>query len=1376
MKIKNVRASGSMNFNLFNGCSCRVTILLVLWIFTTLPVLATDYEINTPGDELCLEVQDSGRITALEMGADDDGMLFCPGHDGGFYIRDYTLDATTNLPMDVDNLIPIEASRFDSGTIGTGSTHWTKFSYGDGSDVIEKYLGDPYFNDVASVSVREEANPNAGPPNYEYGWYAGIYHDVDFRTSDPSPDTHDLYCLVFEVKTECGWRSYRNPDGFENGGLAVYGRHRVSGWVEWFGGMGVPAPPPDGEDGRTPTSLYWDRFDAFETTENMDGTRLTRFSGRIYRPRAAKWARIVLIADGFMPLDGRVGATANEVYFDNVAFFKAPPAIQVERKLTFPLRPLFSGHDVELVEYGDPSNEIGLKINVEISVHDHHLSVVGKLINMSGQPARAVDLGFSLPILQDPGSQDLEWNYDIRNDILLEDVANLDTTRPITFPGPIDLRPHCSSRRVIPTSKFKHHNNLHVSAYPISSLDIENSGLPRYGLAYGDLLRELETDLPFTPSISHFGYRVAQPEDIGAGNPFIGHYFAEFNIGLLGGVGESTDFSFIIFRSDNEDFSETSSFREGLEKYQRDIFPNNFNRPSLTPEEERDWLLGGGFYGADPDDPGPLHGFDSAPNDYGIRYTQELGDFGGLGGMLSFCAGKNLGLLIYDRPWSGTFVNEYSNPTAEYRNTYTGLVTEFQEYGGMVPALYTLKKDKIFKIPPCDLVDDQLLFSKEPYGFPLMMADSPVFDDAGELVHETSELIGDAYSEHSGAGDCFAGVELDNTFNEKGKSNHLDLGGNSKEGFVAEGGRLTYSFNNFEPAIPQLTTNVWYMPHLRQVLEAIDVGEGGDNSASGNVEQEVTTINANESVFGGSKYGIINADVIGFESSLGSQWINSDHAFNFRRSLARDKSVARLFTPKECLLEGMEVVFDEEGDGTQPLWVHNYDLFDQIVDEASWIALTWGFHPSITNIFNDVFPESEDEKYDRMVENHLHDLFIAGTLPGDVGFTEVFKRLHVAGWKPITNAVNFAQKSGSAQGDPSMLFIERFGPSEEGPMLGKPVYVTVLNNEGLTLTLDDVVCDNLEDVPSISDMESDLEVERSNICHDEYADPGEYTQTKKDHIITQAGNKLTNFWIDIHNPSLLGLGNYNLHGVQFIEHESNPDAVNSPEINSDSFTKYGYFYSVKRLPGTEPRVRIGGPSNSAYQPYGVIPDKALMVFKVWADNMVDNSGGGGAGRGPVENPYYQRFGNWSTVLDETARQRTVDVISSTDMSASALYSIDIYCSGSYDVRITYPETSSGTSSARYEVYFIERSWEETGETESVGSEPVLTAMVDQSSRNTDAMDEEGFISIGEVDVNLSNGVDQVTVVVRISSGGAEYRQGEATLLLADAVKLEEVVW
>jgi hypothetical protein len=106
--------------------------------------------------------------------------------------------------------------------------------------------------------------------------------------------------------------------------------------------------------------------------------------------------------------------------------------------------------------------------------------------------------------------------------------------------------------------------------------------------------------------------------------------------------------------------------------------------------------------------------------------------------------------------------------------------------------------------------------------------------------------------------------------------------------------------------------------------------------------------------------------------------------------------------------------------------------------------------------------------------------------------------------------------------------------------------------------------------------------------------------------------------------------------------------------------------------------------------------------------------------------------------------------------------------------VAYPDIAEGTTGAKYEVYLRERNYDdETGETEGTVTGPVLTTIVDQSRRDTEAMDDEGFISIGTIDVNLGGGVDEVTVVVRVSSGGAEYRRGEATLLMADAVKLEE---
>lgn len=193
------------------------------------------------------------------------------------------------------------------------------------------------------------------------------------------------------------------------------------------------------------------------------------------------------------------------------------------------------------------------------------------------------------------------------------------------------------------------------------------------------------------------------------------------------------------------------------------------------------------------------------------------------------------------------------------------------------------------------------------------------------------------------------------------------------------------------------------------------------------------------------------------------------------------------------------------------------------------------------------------------------------------------------------------------------------------------------------------------------------------------------------------------------------------------------------------------------------------------QPKGLIEDKALMVFKIWTVMGADNGGeGGGTAGGEVENPYYERYGSWSTVVDEAARGRSVDVIQSTELGASALFKIDILQSGLYDVRVFWPETTSGTSSAKYEVYFVEKNLDETSETEEVITGPVLTTIIDQSSRSTEARDDQRFVSIGEVNVNVGGDVHLVTVVVRVSSGGAEYRQGEATLLMADAVNLEKV--
>ena len=100
----------------------------------------------------------------------------------------------------------------------------------------------------------------------------------------------------------------------------------------------------------------------------------------------------------------------------------------------------------------------------------------------------------------------------------------------------------------------------------------------------------------------------------------------------------------------------------------------------------------------------------------------------------------------------------------------------------------------------------------------------------------------------------------------------------------------------------------------------------------------------------------------------------------------------------------------------------------------------------------------------------------------------------------------------------------------------------------------------------------------------------------------------------------------------------------------------------------------------------------------------------------------------------------------------------------------------GTTGAKCEVYLLEESYDvETGETTgSTISGPLLTTIVDQSGGETETMDEDRFVSIGEIVASRGCNVDRLSVVVKVSSAGAEYLEGRATLLLADAVRIENL--
>lgn len=1345
----------TMNQMLLKICSWStlgrcVTLFAFMLIAAAILPQRASADLTIP-NALDITIED-GRVTNLEMG-NGTTIVFCADRPtGGFYIRKNTIPEGSQIPVGCTNIL--EDSTLNSDTIGIpdGAENWIKFPYplSDPTVVTNADIpGSDPANSAAMIKLQQTIVP-------EGGRYAGFYQALNLGDTEENK----LYYLTFEVKTECGWRAL----GLTHGQLAsdhdLYGPHRVAAYVEWFETM--PTEPPS----RNPAAgTFANKFYADGTSQEMAGDNLTRFCGRTYRPEGRNYARIVLLAEGFMPDDGQDDPIINEVYIDNVYFFEAPPLVQVEGTDL-----LETSDSVSLVEYG---TETSLNLNMDIEspvVHDDYIRIAGRLTNTSSD-ARAIDLGFAFPIKDVSLTQNLEWHYDVHNRILLSAADPLDRSQPFTFSGPVDSRPDTTCNRNIPTSRIPHNSNHQISAYPISSLGIDIDGT-NYGLAFGDDLTNVPSSPDFTPSISHFGYRIVNPAP---GDDFDGYYFVEFNIGLLGSANPNgySDFDFIIFRSDDPEFDETSSFREGLQKYQREIFPQSFTRPSSP--EHRDWQFGGGLFFPEADEQNPSgwdeNGFTVDPNDFGYRYTQP--NVFPLETLLPYCADENVGCQLYNLPWDGDFPPE----SGDDKNTHEKLRDARDAQGGFV---YLAKRARILHIPP----NDQELFSSGPYRFPINLAASPDPNgNHGPLVSREIAVIRDSYGDNADYGECFSGIQLDTTFDFNNSSNHLDMTTTRMNSFVSNGGRLTYSFNTFTPAIPMLATNVWFFPHLESVLGEIDGGAPyGDNDDTENQENELISVNAHESDFGGSKYGIICADLIAFETRANRNFNNSSHSFNFRRSLARDKSVARKFMTMDCTSE-IRSMFEPDGEGpASQFWGSSTDLARQLFDEVSWVSLAWGFHPSIQSLFPvDYF--GGDEDFDLFVEEYLRPRFLPDPDSPAKGYTEVFRQLHFAGWQPVTNVVNHVDLADrTVGGEPSKVYIERFGPYEGIGTENRPILLTLLNNEDFKVSCTDVVEYGSSGV-SISELETDLDVALSNICEEKYGDPASYDSGKKDRVITASIEKDKNFYLIISNVEELNLEEGNIGGIQMIQSiptddpEDLFDAVNYPTIIAERFTEYGDHYSIVRI-NDRTQLRLGGPRYIlGGQNPGVIEDKALMVFLIDVKRVVDNGEGGGGGeRGASENPYYQRVGRWSTMSDETAREGSVDVISSEELGAYALFSIDIAGNARYDVQVAYPEMADGTSGAKYEVYLQEERCDpDTLEIiTSTMRGPLLTTIIDQSISHTETMDEDRFMSIGTIEPSRGSGVDNLRVVVKVSSARAERRSGRSTMLLADAVRVENL--
>jgi hypothetical protein len=1335
---------------------------------------------------------------------------------GGFYLRDNSPLQPGGLPDGVVNLLAADGPyyKFDDDDPSDNykvieddlpSTegfywHW----YFDGVPLprpeVEPIEVDPppATNNVARISVDEAATQ---PP--VEGHYAAIYHDHTF--TDFTSHDHELYYLVFDVKTASGWRAADEPYDYEDGGEFnpyKFGPHCVSARVEWYansGGVG---------------SSITDMFYAYETTDAISGERLTRFCGRTYRPfnpsngNQARVARIVLMVEGYMPDDERVEGPDNIVYFDNIAFFEAPELQQVYGALPGTAEKLYNDED-----FLPPENFLDLKMTLNIQPiqppgcsPDSYLLFTGTLFNDddnsgTNRGARCIDLGFAFPILDDESegtssTQPLEWHYDVNHSAFVDIQDGTSVNKkiyPYAMSSHVDARPEYDmSELANPIGvNYKRSLGLQVSSYPIGALaihDPSNESNLR-GLSFGD---SLGID-PLTPNVSHFGSRIDRLS-WGGTEDFAGYAYIEFNLGLLAenaAGGNGTDFSFILFRSDDNEYLEKSVFREGIEKYQRSFYPQYFNRPTNTRDGEDGWLFGGAAYKPHLNDTAQA-GFDEQPNQFGMRYeqikyssemTEDLGD------LLEYLYSKNVSALSYDLPWVANFTCDY----ADDMNLVSEIAGEADEVQDPLfpeqQAIYEAKRPQIFTLPPLD----QELFYKyiedsNRYLFPVSVAMTPDTDplEITPLLQAEQNYFKAWYEAYVADQHTIGGVQLDNGFQDC----HVDLNSVRVDTFASNGGRLTYSFNEFAPAVPQVTTNTWFFPHLRNLLDAVDNGEDyytdyGDGTDANdpppfhNIEEEIIGINANEHQLGGSKYAIMNADVIGFESSAQHSNNNSPERFNFRRILARDKAVSRQLGPVDCAKTAADNI--PYGLGLAYLYEDDIDLYTQILNEVTWSSLAYGFMPGIHNMFgigaDECFPD--EQKFDRFFDNVARDLFWTGPgyLPPRRGYTNVFQMLHLAGWQPVTNIINIAgQGSG---GDPQVLLINRFGPYEGMGPSNRPFYITLYNNAEGTLTFTDVAEYNCGECIPIGSLESDEEVERLDICENNYGEGAFDGKIKNDLDANYFSLSDRNFWLEIGNADKLGInGVGNLSGHQMIGHVASSDPpVNDPTIHAEKFGSTGQHYSIISLNGEPPVIRLGGGRMPGqFQGPGTIEDKALMVFKIWLEPKVDNSSSGGERSSEADNPWFRTFGSgWTLVDDENAENGSIEATSTTVPGACALYSIDTGVNGKHCLRVKYPVYQEVAGTARYDVYVVDHLEEGLGSvTPDSLPEPALSVLVNQASGRFSDVDDEGFAAIGEFDVAGLPRYGLVSVVIRVSAASDEETVGGSGILVADAVKLEAV--
>ncbi len=1381
----------------------------------------------TTSDGLSLSVL-NGRVTSLSINGHTP--QFCAPGTGGFYIRDYTINEQTGLPENLDshgNLMDCTDFETDCLTCLDLQGTWTFSSNQVPPDISCAFLTYPSSGTTTAAKI-------VHPTDLTGPYFIGMYQDIYLSESQPpddlypDPDTNDLFCFSFDLATACGYRSRTHPEDTET----YHGNHKILARIEWYEDI-----PPTGSDVFTPSTptagevLAYTEAEAWESSGivSPDGEILDRFTPigiRSYRPRNADYVRVGVIVQGYMPNTG----VDNAAYFDNFAFYKAPPMVHVRTDGS-----LLTGNDdfsfVRKVtgELIDPGLKMKASLTTVSTDDGDYLLISGSLKNQDStlftMPERTLDLGFALPI--SATAQELTWWDDLDNKEVIDPVNNVNTL-PIRMAGPIDSRPkqtvayYCDNypndtREQVSLLRSE---NIQVSAYPYSALMINMSNYRR-GLSFGD---DLDSD---TVQISHYGYRVFHPEET-----FSGWYYVEFRLGLLpedaGGTRNETPFSFILFRGDNPDWVEASVFREATNRYQTDFFQSSdyFARPFLYDHSEYEWSYGGGFYQAYVEDVGGQpalvsNTFNNNANEYGLRYTQEFfldKNHTDIARAIDLLYGIGVDAVIYEQPWTSSFHNplgncspiNLSNPLSLSHNHRSCIQSNKDQnnydpqtdppyFGPIWSLLYDAKESNSLTIPiptttDCiDLIGHNvesfagISSTKEKYFFPCLT----VSDDIGDadLIEAERSYIAGAYESliDEFSDDGLKGMTLDNMFYGKHMANHLDFSPARLPLFVDSGGSLTYSINHLSPAIPQVAANVLLMEGLREELENIENTPGsGDGTETEQPDEELLSVNANEPLYGASKHGIMHSDIGGFESSTTLGLFNrSVRSQNFRRTNARDKNMSRLLSKiliRDCIIENWQ--YTGQCDNWDNLWgpVNHTDFEIQLVAEASWMSLAWGFMPSISNIFSDID--------DVFFTSHILPLFDDQTIPPPVpppgkSFTGIFKELHLSGWRPITNATVSYDGVVPEQG----LRVERFGDFGRGDAstIGESLCFTALNNDDLSLT----VLDLARFVPngdpaekSIDEIETAQEYRDYGICEKDFgcdnfpgSCPSELKEREKSvRILIQ----------NLKHFDLVRAGNIVCR--QLVHSPDKPTVCNWPSIEEDEFgvgpSYNGENYSLEIITILGLGLRIGGPwdKNNTHQDYLSIPDKALMVFKVWLEEKVDNGDGGEEGRGSSRTgdsdtavyigDHYELYGDGWQRYDTAGYNGDVDVVSVSDPTACAYYTFTSGESATIEAMVHFPISSLATTAAQYDVYVTDYFVGLAGDT-NLGS-PVLTTVIDQSDADaySAAANEDGFISIGTFDVSVEDPAFN-SIIVKVSVPGSSTQAREPSrLLVSDVVMLK----